>query len=44
MVLQACRRILPPYMTPSRLIRVADWPLNDNGKTDYAQLRGMAEL
>jgi amino acid adenylation domain-containing protein len=42
-VLEACRRILPPYMTPSRLVRVADWPLNDNGKTDYARLRRMVE-
>jgi len=40
-VLEACRRILPNYMTPSRLLRVADWPVNGNGKTDYARLRLM---
>jgi hypothetical protein len=30
-------------MTPARLVRVADWPVNDNGKTDYARLRRMME-
>lgn len=42
-VLEACRRTLPPYMVPSRVHLVADWPVSDNGKTDYARLRGMVE-
>ncbi|MBW8268685.1 amino acid adenylation domain-containing protein [Caldovatus aquaticus] len=42
-VLDACRRSLPPYMVPSRVHRVAEWPVNDNGKTDYARLRRMVE-
>lgn len=36
-----CRDILPPYMLPTRLLRVADWPLNTNGKTDYLALKRM---
>ncbi|MGG5818515.1 amino acid adenylation domain-containing protein [Falsiroseomonas sp. HW251] len=42
-VLAACRRILPPTALPSRLHRVAAWPVNDNGKTDLGRLRGMLE-
>jgi amino acid adenylation domain-containing protein len=37
-VIAECRRRLPSYMVPSRLVRVADWPLNSNGKTDYSAL------
>ena len=42
-VLQACRHALPPYMVPSRLYLVADWPVSDSGKTDYARLRRIME-
>lgn len=42
-ILEACRRILPPYMIPSRIRLVADWPVNDSGKTDYNRLRQMVE-
>jgi len=42
-ILAACRRILPAYMAPTRLLRIADWPVNENGKTDYAGLRRMVE-
>jgi amino acid adenylation domain-containing protein len=42
-VLAACRRMLPPYMTPSRLLRLAEWPLNSNGKTDYPRLSRVME-
>jgi len=34
-IMADCRRALAPYMVPSRLIRVIDWPLNSSGKTDY---------
>lgn len=37
-----CRRRLPSYMVPSRIIRVAEWPLNSNGKTDYRMLESIA--
>jgi amino acid adenylation domain-containing protein len=37
-IVAACRAILAPYMLPTRLIRVAEWPLNTNGKTDYLAL------
>jgi len=33
-----CRRTLAPYMMPSRVLRVSEWPLNSNGKTDYRAL------
>ena len=33
------RRLLPPYMMPSSVHRLADWPLNDNGKADYNRLK-----
>lgn len=42
-VLEACQGILPPYMVPSSLRLIADWPVNDNGKTDYGRLRQMME-
>ncbi|WP_160936200.1 amino acid adenylation domain-containing protein [Teichococcus coralli] len=42
-ILAACRATLPPYMVPFRVYRVAEWPVNDNGKTDYAALRRMTE-
>jgi amino acid adenylation domain-containing protein len=40
-ILDECRRRLPPYMVPSRLIRLRDWPLNSNGKTDYLTLESI---
>jgi len=42
-ILEACRTMLPPYMVPSRLRCVLEWPVNDNGKTDYAALRRLME-
>lgn len=42
-ILDACRQILPPYMVPASLRTVSDWPVNDNGKTDYARLRQMIQ-
>lgn len=42
-ILEACRQILPPYMVPSSLRTVADWPVNDNGKMDYTRLRQMIQ-
>jgi len=42
-ILEACRATLPPYMVPFCIHRVAEWPVNDNGKTDYAALRRMTE-
>ncbi|TPG56854.1 amino acid adenylation domain-containing protein [Roseomonas nepalensis] len=40
-ILLGCRARLPDYMVPSRLVEVADWPLNANGKTDYGALRAL---
>ena len=40
-IARGCRQRLPDYMVPSRLVEVAEWPLNANGKTDYGALRGM---
>jgi amino acid adenylation domain-containing protein len=42
-MLDACRRKLPPYAVPSALYRVADWPRNSSGKTDYRRLRELME-
>lgn len=36
--LSRCRRLLPPYMTPDRIVLVDAIPLNQNGKTDYKAL------
>jgi len=36
MILSGCRQRLPGYMVPARLVRVVEWPLNSNGKTDYS--------
>ena len=33
-ILQACSRIVPNYMVPSRVVFLAEMPLNDNGKID----------
>jgi D-alanine--poly(phosphoribitol) ligase subunit 1 len=37
-IIEACRDRLPEYMVPSLIYRAANWPLNANGKTDYASL------
>jgi amino acid adenylation domain-containing protein len=37
-ILACCRERLPDYMVPSHIHRVTSWPLNANGKTDYAAL------
>ena len=37
-VLTECRNHLAPYMVPSRVVRLREWPLNSNGKTDYLSL------
>jgi amino acid adenylation domain-containing protein len=36
--LARCRRLLPPYMTPDRIVLIDAIPLNQNGKTDYNRL------
>lgn len=42
-ILNECRRLLPPYAVPTTIRRVAEWPVNSNGKTDHARLRRMLE-
>jgi D-alanine--poly(phosphoribitol) ligase subunit 1 len=42
-VAEGCRRLLPPYMMPASFRHVAEWPVNDNGKTDYKRLQQMVE-
>jgi len=42
-VLAACRALLPPYMRPAQIRRLAVWPVNANGKTDYAHLAHLME-
>jgi acyl-coenzyme A synthetase/AMP-(fatty) acid ligase len=37
-IIHRCRERLPIYMVPSQIYRVADWPLNASGKTDYNSL------
>lgn len=37
-LLQRCAALLPPYMVPSRVHRIAEMPLNVNGKIDRAAL------
>jgi D-alanine--poly(phosphoribitol) ligase subunit 1 len=37
-IIAECRDSLPDYMVPSRICFAAQWPLNANGKTDYALL------
>lgn len=41
--ISACRRTLPTYMVPNKIVWLADWPLNVNGKTDYKRLLVMLE-
>jgi len=40
-ILACCRERLPDYMVPSHIHRVTSWPLNANGKTDYAALTSL---
>jgi amino acid adenylation domain-containing protein len=40
-IIDGCGGRLPDYMVPSQIYRVADWPLNGNGKTDYTSLTGL---
>jgi amino acid adenylation domain-containing protein len=42
-ILAACCRTLAPYMVPSRLVRLTEWPLNTNGKTDYRALHNLLD-
>ena len=42
-IIESCRDCLPDYMVPSRVCRVGDWPINRNGKTDYAALMELLE-
>ena len=42
-IIDACRASLPDYMVPSRICCATDWPLNANGKTDYASLTGLLQ-
>jgi acyl-CoA synthetase (AMP-forming)/AMP-acid ligase II len=37
-VIEACRRSLPPYMVPHRIVERADIARNANGKIDRKQL------
>jgi acyl-coenzyme A synthetase/AMP-(fatty) acid ligase len=37
-ILDHCRRKLPWYMVPERIIFVEDFPLNKNGKIDRVKL------
>jgi len=39
-----CRRLLPDYMVPSRIIYLTEMPLNSNGKIDYLRLRSHQSL
>lgn len=40
-IIDCCRKKLPEYMVPTKLHDLAEWPLNANGKTDYAALRSI---
>jgi acyl-CoA synthetase (AMP-forming)/AMP-acid ligase II len=42
-ILAACRDRLPPYMVPSRVHRIPNWPLNPNGKTDRRAIAALAQ-
>jgi amino acid adenylation domain-containing protein len=37
-IIDRCRETLPSYMVPSQIYKLADWPLNASGKTDYSSL------
>jgi D-alanine--poly(phosphoribitol) ligase subunit 1 len=42
-IIDACGDTLPDYMIPDRIYRVANWPINANGKTDYSSLTGLLD-
>jgi D-alanine--poly(phosphoribitol) ligase subunit 1 len=37
-IIESCRKRMPDYMVPSRIISVGNLPINANGKVDYAAL------
>jgi len=37
-IIESCRKRMPDYMVPSRVVAVAELPLNANGKVDHAAL------
>ena len=43
-IIDRCRASLPSYMVPSRIHKIADWPLNTNGKTDYKLLTARLQM
>ena len=42
-ILSSISRILPPYMIPSRLVRISAMPMNASNKIDMLALKKMAE-
>lgn len=38
-IMEHCRKRLPPVLVPREIHFLADWPLNGNGKTDFAVLK-----
>jgi amino acid adenylation domain-containing protein len=42
-IIEHCRRVLPDYMVPARVYRLADFPLNPNGKVDRNRLLAIVD-
>lgn len=42
-ILQHCQQRLPEYMVPGRVVDIAHWPVNANGKTDTRALQRLLE-
>ncbi len=38
-IIEECHKLLPSYMVPETVHEAVSWPLNPNGKTDYAALK-----
>lgn len=38
MIIEKCRKKLPNYMTPNKIIKISNFPLNRNGKIDRRRL------